>query len=157
MDTRDLVCRACLVLGVFALLTGVAGRGAAGDAIDQLRPSIDQVLRILDDGSATVRTRIVSRQRPDLPVDYRMHQVGGRWLVYDVLVEVTSLVANYRSQFHTIIRTSSYAELIHRIKSRLAGLAAPSPAAMVRPRHPAGGLGMAPMFAALARGPIAKP
>lgn len=39
-----------------------------------------------DDGSATVRTRFVSWQRPDLPVDHRMHRVGGRWPVDDVVV-----------------------------------------------------------------------
>jgi phospholipid transport system substrate-binding protein len=83
-----------------------------------------------DDGSATVRTKIVSQKRPDLPVDYRMHRADGRWLVYDVLVEGPSLVANYRAQFHTIIQTSSYAELVRRIKSRLVELAAPPAAAM---------------------------
>lgn len=78
-------------------------------------------------GATTVLTKIQTRQGP-VPVDYRMHERGGRWLVYDVLVEGVSLVGNYRAQFNTIIQTSSYAELVRRIKARLAELAAGSAA-----------------------------
>jgi len=80
---------------------------------------------------ATVRTKILTRRAGDLPIEYRMQQAGARWLVYDVAIEGVSLVANYRSQFNTIIQTSSYPELIARIKTRLAELAAtPAPKAM---------------------------
>src|SRR5947209_9561986 len=56
---------------------------------------------------ATVRTKIVTKQGTEIPVDYRMHWRGDRWLVYDVVIEGISLVANYRSQFNAIIRTST--------------------------------------------------
>jgi phospholipid transport system substrate-binding protein len=56
-----------------------------------------------------------------------MHQRGSRWLVYDVIVEGVSLVGNYRTQFNTIVRTSSYAELIRRMRERVAELTAPPP------------------------------
>jgi hypothetical protein len=36
-----------------------------------------------------------------------------------------SLVANYRTQFNTIIQTSSYAELLSRIRTRLRELGVP--------------------------------
>jgi phospholipid transport system substrate-binding protein len=42
--------------------------------------------------------------------------VGGRWLVYDVLIQGVSLVSNYRAQFDQIIRTSSYEQLVERLK-----------------------------------------
>jgi len=48
---------------------------------------------------ATVRTKIVTKQGTEVPVDYRMHWRGDCWLVYDVVIEGISLVANYRSQF----------------------------------------------------------
>jgi phospholipid transport system substrate-binding protein len=79
----------------------------------------------VEGGAATVRTRIETRQGRDIPVDYRMHQRGPRWLIYDVVVEGVSLIANYRAQFNTIIQTSSYAELVRRIQARLAELTAP--------------------------------
>jgi phospholipid transport system substrate-binding protein len=77
------------------------------------------------DGVATVLTKIESRQGAPIPVDYRMHQRGSRWLVYDIVVEGVSLVGNYRAQFNTIVRTASYAELIRRMRARVAELAGP--------------------------------
>ena len=137
-------------LAALALIAAAAPSATAGPGIDTLRPAIDQVLRILDDpalkgpgrarerqaalrtvmetehdGITSVLTRIEPRQGSPVPVEYRMHQRGPRWLVYDVIVEGVSLVANYRSQFNTIVRTSSYAELIHRIRGRVAELTAP--------------------------------
>jgi len=74
---------------------------------------------------ATVRTKLRPRRGEDLAVDYRLHRQGDRWLVYDVSIGGVSLVANYRTQFNTIIQTSSYAELLSRIRTRLRELEAP--------------------------------
>jgi phospholipid transport system substrate-binding protein len=67
---------------------------------------------------ATVRTRIVTKGGTEVPVDYRMHRVGDRWLVYDVAIEGVSLVANYRAQFNKIIQTSSFRELVDKLKAK---------------------------------------
>lgn len=72
----------------------------------------------VDGDQATVRTRITTKQGQDVPIDYRLGRQGDRWLVYDVLVENVSLINNYRTQFDTIIRTSSYEELVKRLKAR---------------------------------------
>ena len=66
---------------------------------------------------ATVRTRLVGKSG-EIPVDYRLHRLGERWLVYDVSVEGISLVANYRAQFETILRTSSPQALVARLRAR---------------------------------------
>jgi phospholipid transport system substrate-binding protein len=78
----------------------------------------------MDSGLATVRTRFVTKQGTEIPVDYRMQQRGDRWLVYDVSVEGVSLINNYRTQFDKIIQTSSYAELVRKMKA--AEFAAPA-------------------------------
>jgi len=65
---------------------------------------------------ALVRTRIVTKGGTAVPVEYRMLKKGERWLVYDVIIEGVSLVANYRTQFNKIIQTSSYAELVKKMK-----------------------------------------
>lgn len=77
---------------------------------------------VLDgDQVATVRTRIVTKQGTEIPVDYRMRRVGAdRWLVYDVAIEGVSLVANYRAQFNRIIQRSSYKGLVEQLTARLA-------------------------------------
>jgi phospholipid transport system substrate-binding protein len=75
----------------------------------------------VDGGLATVRTRFVTKQGTEIPVDYRMQQRGDRWLVYDVAVEGVSLINNYRTQFDKIIQTSSYAELVRKMKAAEVG------------------------------------
>ncbi len=69
-----------------------------------------------DGDQAMVRTRIITKSGTEIPVDYRMLKRAERWLVYDVIIEGVSLVANYRTQFNKIIQTSSYAELVRKMK-----------------------------------------
>jgi phospholipid transport system substrate-binding protein len=47
-----------------------------------------------------------------------MHRRAERWLIYDVVIENISLINNYRSQFDRIIRTSSYADLVKRLRNQ---------------------------------------
>jgi len=74
----------------------------------------------IDGDGATVRTKIVTRQGTEVPVDYKMYRQGDRWLVYDVVIEGVSLIANYRTQFNKIIQTSSYQELVRKMKTKQA-------------------------------------
>jgi phospholipid transport system substrate-binding protein len=76
---------------------------------------------------AVVRTRIVTARGSEVPVDYRMHLMDGRWRVYDVHIEGVSLVANYRTQFGKIVQTESWESLIQKLRARNA-----SPAASLR-------------------------
>ena len=71
-----------------------------------------------DGEQATVRTRIVTKSSTEIPVDYRMHRVGDRWLVYDVSIEGVSLVANYRAQFGRIIQASSFRGLVDKLRAK---------------------------------------
>jgi phospholipid transport system substrate-binding protein len=72
----------------------------------------------VDGDQAIVGSRIVTRSGVQVPIQYRMWRKGDRWLVYDVVIEGVSLVANYRSQFDRIIQTSSFAELVKKMKTR---------------------------------------
>ncbi len=67
---------------------------------------------------ATVRTTVTTKQGTEMAIDYRMLRRGDRWPVYDVVIDGVSLVSNYRSQFHQIIQTSSYEELVKRLKTQ---------------------------------------
>jgi phospholipid transport system substrate-binding protein len=73
----------------------------------------------IDDGFAVVKTKIVTpKQGTEVPVDYRLLRKGERWLVYDVVIEGISLVSNYRTQFNKIIQSSSYQELVKKMKTK---------------------------------------
>ena len=72
----------------------------------------------IDGDTATVATRIATKSGAEVPIDYRLLKKGPRWLVYDVNVEGVSLVSNYRTQFNKIIQTSSFQELIRKMRTR---------------------------------------
>jgi phospholipid transport system substrate-binding protein len=72
----------------------------------------------IDGDFAVVRARVITRQQTEIPVEAKLHQRDGRWLIYDLAVENVSLIANYRSQFDRIIRATSYRELITRLKAK---------------------------------------
>ena len=67
---------------------------------------------------ATVKTRIVTKRGSEVPVDYRMHDKDGRWLVYDVVIEGVSLISNYRTQFNKVVQTESYQSLVQKLRAK---------------------------------------
>ena len=71
-----------------------------------------------EDDLANVSTKIITKNGTEVPVDYRMLKRGDRWLVYDVNIEGVSLVSNYRTQFNKIIQTSSYNDLVQKMKNK---------------------------------------
>jgi phospholipid transport system substrate-binding protein len=76
----------------------------------------------VEGSSARVRSRLIANRRAEVPIEYRLSRSDGRWGVYDVVVEGISLISSYRSQFNTIIRTSSFAGLMDRLRNREARL-----------------------------------
>ncbi len=56
----------------------------------------------------------------DAEVEYKMHDLGGKWMVWDVITDETSLMRNYKSQFDRIIRNEGgFKELLKRMKDKL--------------------------------------
>ncbi|MGA6994102.1 MAG: ABC transporter substrate-binding protein, partial [Candidatus Deferrimicrobiaceae bacterium] len=72
------------------------------------------------DGSyAEVKTVVVTSKGQEIPVDYRMLEDGGRYRIYDVVIEGISLVGNYRSQFKSILQKSSFEELMDKLRATI--------------------------------------
>jgi phospholipid transport system substrate-binding protein len=80
----------------------------------------------VDEDYAVVRTTIPLSNGSIMPLDYRMHSAGGRWQVYDLSMDGISLLANYRAQFNKIIRTSSFDELVVKLKANKADFSPPA-------------------------------
>jgi len=73
---------------------------------------------VIDGDLALVKTRIVTKQATEIPIDYRMFLNGGRWAVYDVSIEGISLIGNYRTQFNAVIQRSGYPDLVAKLKAK---------------------------------------
>jgi phospholipid transport system substrate-binding protein len=72
----------------------------------------------VDGDYATVRSRILTRRRTEMALDYRLHRAGDRWKVYDVLVDGVSFVSTYRSEFNRVIQLHSWQELMDRLRKK---------------------------------------
>jgi phospholipid transport system substrate-binding protein len=79
---------------------------------------VEYTNEVIDGEYASVRARVVARQGAEIPVEARMLRRGDRWLIYDITIENVSLIGNYRAQFDRIIRTTSYQELVNRLKHK---------------------------------------
>jgi len=73
---------------------------------------------------AEVRTKVLTG-KTEIPLDYRLLNKGSVWRVYDVVVDGTSLVRNYKDQFKSILRTSTFADLLDQLRKKSDKIKAP--------------------------------
>lgn len=84
-------------------------------------------LKELNDGEfAEVQTH-VDTGKSVIDINYRMQKNSEDWRVYDVVVEGTGLVQNYREQFKRILRKEGFAELSKQLRDKSANIRAPVP------------------------------
>lgn len=84
--------------------------------------------KILEDNYASVKTTVITKQKIEHPVEYRLQksETGG-WQVYDAIIEGVSLVKNYRTQFDEILTRSSFDALMNDLRTKMAAGPAPVP------------------------------
>jgi phospholipid transport system substrate-binding protein len=74
----------------------------------------------IEDDFAEVDSRIIDPVlQKTFSLNYHLHKVNGKWLVYDVVIENVSLVRNYRNQFHHILGKKSYADLVETLRTKI--------------------------------------
>ena len=61
-----------------------------------------------------------NRREEPISIDYQLTKIASGWRVVDVVTEGSSLVNNYRNQFHRIIQKDGYDVLVRRMKDKLA-------------------------------------
>ncbi len=71
----------------------------------------------VDGPYAEVRTAVVTRNGQEIPLNYRMLDEGGRYRIYDVVIEGISLVNNYRAQFNSILGRTSFQGLLDKMRA----------------------------------------
>jgi phospholipid transport system substrate-binding protein len=101
-----------------AIFTDFVEYAYVGRILSLREEKIVFVSESVDRELAQVETKIIQSKGAPLAVDYRLHLVEGTWKVYDVVIENISLVSNYRSQFHRIITSESFDELLARLKAK---------------------------------------
>jgi|SRR5437870_937596 len=73
----------------------------------------------IDQDFAQVESIVINAKREEFVIVYKLRRADGKWKVYDAVVENISVVNNYRSQFDRVINSSSYEELVKRLKEKI--------------------------------------
>jgi len=79
----------------------------------------------VDGDYAEVKSKVITPKRDEYSLDYRLFGSGGKWMVYDVVIEGVSMVSNYRTQFNKIIRNQGYGELLKKLRSKSEEISTP--------------------------------
>jgi phospholipid transport system substrate-binding protein len=69
-------------------------------------------------GKARVGTTLM-RANDHIQVEYLLHQKGGGWLLYDVIVDGVSILDKYKAGFAREIQTGSFDSLLNKMKTQL--------------------------------------
>ena len=73
--------------------------------------------RLEGDDYAEVRSKMIGKTT--IPLDYRLLKKDGEWRAYDVVIDGVSLVKNYRGQFTSMMRFSSYDHLVQTLREKV--------------------------------------
>lgn len=68
----------------------------------------------------TVAKHKTDPRKETISIDYLVHQVDGKWRVYDIITEGESLVKNYKSQFRRVIKKEGFSGLLDRMRKKVA-------------------------------------
>ncbi len=99
------------------LLMGIAFPQSARFMSGLERPVMDEHI---DGSRAVVATILNHPEEGNITIDYLLKDLNGQWRVHDIEMDGVSLSRNLRTQFKRIITHYSYAELIHRMREKLA-------------------------------------
>ena len=102
------------------LFTELLERQYAGIIESYTDEKIVYISERTDGAFAEVNSKIFTAKGQELSINYKAQLVGQEWKVYDVIAEEISLVNNFRSQFNRVISSSSYEELVRRLREKQA-------------------------------------
>ena len=70
------------------------------------------------DKDVMVRTAVIQKGGPPIPIDYAMEKADGGWKVYDVVIDGASLVTTYRGSFNDQIQKGGMDGLVKTLAER---------------------------------------
>ncbi len=91
------------------------------DLADKLRDySVAQVAYLSEHGDAAGTQVVIAPagREVDTRIEFQVVQQSGRWLVNDISIDGTSIVATYHAQFTRILREGSFSDLMEYLKQK---------------------------------------
>jgi len=103
---------------------GLFGRLVENSYIDKVEGYSDEKIVYEDErtvkNTSIVKTKLITKKGTEIPIHYKLvNRARKGWVVYDIVIEGVSLVRNYRSQFASVMRSSTYQDLVAQLKAKL--------------------------------------
>jgi len=91
--------------------------------LNKITGNADYTVDFLDeteeDGDALINTNLKAKSG-SINVGFRLHQVGDKWMCFDLLIDDVSTLRNYKGEFNKIIKDKGYDGLVKRMKEKAA-------------------------------------
>lgn len=87
------------------------------DLNERLRVRVKSETPLRGGAIVKVSSEYLRQSGEPVPIDYLMRQSGGRWKVFDVMVEGVSFVQTFRNQFDAPLRQKSIAQVAAELKA----------------------------------------
>ena len=95
--------------------------------IDRLRTSYLARLTLYTDEKVLYNPSVMVTQKIHIPTDliskdktisilYKFHESGSSWKIYDLEIQGVSIVRSYRSQFHQILKSGTFDDLLVKLE-----------------------------------------
>ena len=95
--------------------------------IDRLRTSYLARLTLYTDEKVLYNPSVMVTQKIHIPTDliskdktisilYKFHESGSSWKIYDLEIQGVSIIRSYRSQFHQILKSGTFDDLLVKLE-----------------------------------------
>ena len=98
------------------LFTGLFQDSYTRMVLNFLQQETVEYLQESPEGAGVKVTTTILRANEHIPVDYHLTRKVNRWLITDVDIDGVSIVENYRSSFRRVIQTSSFDNLLQKLR-----------------------------------------
>jgi len=78
-----------------------------------------EIVEEADEGGEPLVVAKLSAKGGVVNVGFKLHNAGGKWLCFDLLIDEVSTMRNYRGEFNKIIKDQGYPALVKRMKDKL--------------------------------------
>ncbi len=106
-------------VNLFRTLLETNYRDRIGEYADEYNDErVEYIQERIRGDKAMVDTQVVT-EKQKIPINYKMVQKDGDWVIYDVVIEEVSLVSNYRNSYDEIVRKEGYEGLFSRMEKKI--------------------------------------
>ncbi len=101
------------------LFTSVLKDGYIGKTDSYSCKKIVYLNEIKGSNRAKVQTNFITKSSKEIAVNFLLHNIADKWVIYDVVIDGVSFISNYSAQFKSILSKSSFSDLLKMMQKKV--------------------------------------